>query len=129
MADLRAQLKARTDKLTGMMEAAAQSAADIDELRSQLEAARVEMAELEELRELKKDIERNEKQQAAIIENQVSRKDDMSVDEPGPVHHACEFWAVCAAPFACPTWGPQSSACPTSQNRGANRTVVCSASM
>jgi hypothetical protein len=32
---------------------------------------RAEAAELEELRELKKDIERKEKQQAAIIENQV----------------------------------------------------------
>jgi hypothetical protein len=32
---------------------------------------RAEAAELEELRDLKKDIERKEKQQAAIIENQV----------------------------------------------------------
>jgi hypothetical protein len=71
MADLRAQLKARTDKLNGMMEAAAQSAAQIDDLKAQLDGARVDVGELEELRELKKDIERKEKQQAAIIENQV----------------------------------------------------------
>jgi hypothetical protein len=71
MADLRLQLKARTDKLNGMLEAAAQSAASIEDLKAQLEAARVDFAELEELRELKTDIERKEKQQAAIIENQV----------------------------------------------------------
>lgn len=71
MTDLRSQLKARTDKLNGMMEAAAQSAAQIDDLKTQLEAAREDAGELEELRELKNDIERKEKQQAAIIENQV----------------------------------------------------------
>jgi hypothetical protein len=71
MTDLRSQLKARTDKLNGMMEAAAQSAAQIDDLKTQLEAAHADAGELEELRELKNDIERKEKQQAAIIENQV----------------------------------------------------------
>jgi chromosome segregation ATPase len=71
MADLRSQLKARTDKLNGMMEATAQSAAQIDDLKTQLEAARVDAGELEELRDLKNDIERKEKQQAAIIEHQV----------------------------------------------------------
>jgi chromosome segregation ATPase len=71
MTDLRSQLKARTDKLNSMMEAAAQSAAHIDDLKQQLEAARDDLQELEELRDLKKDIERKEKQQAAIIEGQV----------------------------------------------------------
>lgn len=71
VADLRAQLKARTDKLNNMMEAAAQSAAQIDDLKTQLEQARVDAAEVEELRELKNDIERKEKQQATIIEGQV----------------------------------------------------------
>jgi TolA-binding protein len=69
--DLRSQLKARTDKLNSMMEAAAQSAAQVEDLKQQLEAARDDLQELEELRELKKDIERKEKQQAAIIEGQV----------------------------------------------------------
>lgn len=77
MADLRAQLKARTDKLNHMMEAAAQSAAQIDDLKSQVETARVDAGELEELRELKKDIERKEKQQAAIIEHQVSLRSSL----------------------------------------------------
>lgn len=72
LTDLRTQLKSRADKLNGMMESAAQSAAQIDDLKAQLEAARVDIAELEELRELKTDIERKEKQQAAIIEHQVS---------------------------------------------------------
>jgi hypothetical protein len=37
-----------------------------------LHQSRVDAAEVEELREMKNDIERKEKQQATIIENQVS---------------------------------------------------------
>lgn len=94
MADLRAQLKARTDKLNGMMEAAAQSAAQIDDLKSQLDGARVDVGELEELRELKKDIERKEKQQAAIIENQV-----------GCGCGGVRRWRAGASPERQPQWG------------------------
>lgn len=41
------------------------------EAKSELEGTRADAAELEELRELKSDIERKEKQQAAIIDQQV----------------------------------------------------------
>jgi hypothetical protein len=40
-------------------------------LRSEAEASKADVAELEELRELKADVERKERQQAAIIEGQV----------------------------------------------------------
>jgi hypothetical protein len=93
MTDLRSQLKARTDKLNGMMEAAAQSAAQIDDLKTQLEAAYVDAGELEELRELKDDIERKEKQQAAIIENQVGHshtRTDCAAASQG--HLRSNFW-------------------------------------
>lgn len=41
------------------------------EAREHLEQAKLDERELEELRELKADVERKEKQQAAIIEHQV----------------------------------------------------------
>lgn len=41
------------------------------EAKNEVEATRQDAAELEELRELKSDIERKEKQQAAIIDQQV----------------------------------------------------------
>ena len=42
-----------------------------DALRAEVEGAKADLAELEELREMKADVERKEKQQAAIIEGQV----------------------------------------------------------
>jgi hypothetical protein len=41
-----------------------------EELRSEVESSKADAAELDELRELKADIERKERQQAAIIEGQ-----------------------------------------------------------
>eukprot|EP00775_Hariotina_reticulata_P011897 gene11897-12041_t len=76
-AELRNQLKQRADKLNTMLEAAAHQVAHIEELKTELEAARVDAAEVEELREMKKDIERKEKQQAAIIENQAKRLEEL----------------------------------------------------
>lgn len=45
------------------------------ESRAELEQSKADGEELEELRELKSDVERKEKQQAMIIENQVSRSE------------------------------------------------------
>lgn len=42
-----------------------------NEAKEIIEQSKVDASELEELREMKSDIERKEKQQAAIIENQV----------------------------------------------------------
>jgi len=42
-----------------------------NEAKADLEASKADQSELNELREMKEDIERKEKQQAAIIENQV----------------------------------------------------------
>ncbi|KAF8058864.1 KIN14I [Scenedesmus sp. PABB004] len=76
-AELRGQLKARSERLAELMEAAAHSAAQLEELRGEVQAARAEAAELEELRELKRDVERKERQQAAIIENQARRLEEL----------------------------------------------------
>lgn len=43
------------------------------ESKAELEQTRADQTELDELRELKADIERKEKQQAAIIDQQVGR--------------------------------------------------------
>ena len=42
------------------------------EAKAELESSKADQQELIDLREMKEDIERKEKQQAAIIENQVS---------------------------------------------------------
>eukprot|EP00878_Enallax_costatus_P030168 GHUV01032825.1.p1 GENE.GHUV01032825.1~~GHUV01032825.1.p1 ORF type:complete len:1266 (+),score=433.04 GHUV01032825.1:2206-6003(+) len=76
-ADLRAQLKARNEKINELMESAAHNAADLEEMRHELETARRDATELDELREMKSDIERKEKQQASIIENQARRLDEL----------------------------------------------------
>uniref|UniRef100_A0A383VU44 Kinesin motor domain-containing protein n=1 Tax=Tetradesmus obliquus TaxID=3088 RepID=A0A383VU44_TETOB len=75
--EMRSQLKARGERLGELMEAAAHNAAQLEEMRHEVEEVRAEAAELEELRELKKDIERKEKQQAAIIENQAKRLEEL----------------------------------------------------
>lgn len=54
-----------------------------------MEGAKAELAELEELRELRADVERKEKQQAAIIENQVGRATARGWGLRGRGSHPC----------------------------------------
>ena len=71
-AEARAQLKAKEDAISSMVEEAAAAAANMDELRAEVASVRGLQEEVEELREMKADVERKEKQLASIIENQVS---------------------------------------------------------
>lgn len=53
------------------------STAQSGALRAALDSSRADLAELEELRELRADVERKERQQAAIIEGQAKRLEEL----------------------------------------------------
>lgn len=72
ISDLRGELKQKDDKIAALVDELASTAAAMNELKSELETLKLDVIELEELREMKADIQRKEKQQAMIIENQVS---------------------------------------------------------
>ncbi|PNW82236.1 hypothetical protein CHLRE_06g278125v5 [Chlamydomonas reinhardtii] len=75
--DIQAQIKLKDAKITEIMEELASINALYVEAKSELEGTRADAAELEELRELKSDIERKEKQQAAIIDQQAKRLEEL----------------------------------------------------
>lgn len=75
--DIRAQLKVKDDKINEAMEELASINALYTEARADLEQTKADQEELEELREMKSDIERKEKQQAVIIENQAKRLEEL----------------------------------------------------
>ncbi|KXZ52314.1 hypothetical protein GPECTOR_10g946 [Gonium pectorale] len=75
--DIQAQLKLKDSKITEIMEELASINALYVESKAELEQTRADTVELEELRELKADIERKEKQQAAIIDQQARRLEEL----------------------------------------------------
>ncbi|EFJ53111.1 Kar3 member kinesin-like protein [Volvox carteri f. nagariensis] len=75
--DIQAQLKLKDSKITEIMEELASINALYVESKAELEQSRADQSELEELRELKADIERKEKQQAAIIDQQARRLEEL----------------------------------------------------
>ncbi|KAG2501877.1 hypothetical protein HYH03_000375 [Edaphochlamys debaryana] len=75
--DIQAQMKLKDDKITEIMEELASINALYVEAKGELDQTRADAAELDELRELKADIERKEKQQAAIIDQQAKRLDEL----------------------------------------------------
>ncbi|GLC77793.1 hypothetical protein PLESTB_000955500 [Pleodorina starrii] len=75
--DIQAQLKLKDSKITEIMEELASINALYVESKAELEQSRADQAELDELRELKSDIERKEKQQAAIIDQQARRLEEL----------------------------------------------------
>lgn len=75
--DIRAQLQLKDGKINEAMEELASITALYNEAKSDLEQSKQDQDELEELREMKADIERKEKQQAAIIENQAKRLEEL----------------------------------------------------
>uniref|UniRef100_A0A7S0WQ45 Kinesin motor domain-containing protein n=1 Tax=Chlamydomonas leiostraca TaxID=1034604 RepID=A0A7S0WQ45_9CHLO len=75
--DVRSQLKSKDDKIGEILEELAGVNALYAEAKEQVEQAKHDERELEELRELKSDIERKEKQQAAIIEHQAKRLEEL----------------------------------------------------
>ncbi|GLI62984.1 hypothetical protein VaNZ11_005841 [Volvox africanus] len=75
--DIQAQLKLKDSKITEIMEELAAINALYVESKAELEQTRADQAELDELRELKADIERKEKQQAAIIDQQARRLEEL----------------------------------------------------
>jgi len=75
--DVRSQLKTKDDKISEILEELASINALYNELKETTENNKFDAAELEELRELRADIERKDKQQAGIIENQAKRLDEL----------------------------------------------------
>eukprot|EP00877_Chromochloris_zofingiensis_P014605 jgi/Chrzof1/9399/Cz04g01170.t1 len=77
ISDLRGELKQKDDKIAALVDELASTAAAMNELKSELETLKLDVIELEELREMKADIQRKEKQQAMIIENQAKRLEEL----------------------------------------------------
>ncbi|GFH29557.1 uncharacterized protein HaLaN_28241 [Haematococcus lacustris] len=75
--DVRGQLKTKDDKISEILEELASISALYSEAKEQVEQAKNDERELEELREMKSDIERKDKQQAAIIEHQAKRLEEL----------------------------------------------------
>ncbi|GBF96810.1 hypothetical protein Rsub_09666 [Raphidocelis subcapitata] len=80
--ELRTALRARDDKVAALLEELGRAEEQSEALRSELDGARGDLAELEELRELRADVERKERQQAAIIEGQDSLMDLLLPAQP-----------------------------------------------
>lgn len=75
--DVRIQLQAKDAKINEIMEELADATALYNEAKQEMADHKADQEELEELREMKEDIERKEKQQAMIIENQAKRLDEL----------------------------------------------------
>ncbi|GAX81265.1 hypothetical protein CEUSTIGMA_g8697.t1 [Chlamydomonas eustigma] len=75
--DVRAQLKAKDDKINEVMDELAGINALYSEAKAEVDASKADQQELTDLREMKEDVERKEKQQAQIIENQAKRLEEL----------------------------------------------------
>ncbi|KIY99686.1 hypothetical protein MNEG_8273, partial [Monoraphidium neglectum] len=75
--DMRTALRARDDKVAALLEELGRAEEQSEALRCDLASHKADAAELEELRELRADVERKERQQAAIIEGQAKRLEEL----------------------------------------------------
>uniref|UniRef100_A0A7S0Y9G8 Kinesin motor domain-containing protein n=1 Tax=Polytomella parva TaxID=51329 RepID=A0A7S0Y9G8_9CHLO len=76
-AEIRLQLRQKDDKISEIVDELASVSALYNDSRAEVEQMKNDQEELEELREMKADIERKEKQQAVIIENQARRLEEL----------------------------------------------------
>ncbi|KAL3130979.1 hypothetical protein ABBQ38_000302 [Trebouxia sp. C0009 RCD-2024] len=74
---IRDQLKEKDAKINSLVEELGNSQAMLNDKVAELAEISTESAELEELREMKSDVERREKAQAAVLERQAKRLDEL----------------------------------------------------
>jgi len=77
-ADIREQIEAKEAKVSEALAEVASINALYEGLRGELAAVRADQQELTDLREMREDVERKEKQQAAIIDNQAKKLAELS---------------------------------------------------